>query len=1576
MANADFIIYTLGDTATFEAMLQGVALIFQDPIYSGDAAFGLGYGVFLGVLILFTIALYQSAFKQKFDLKMLLIPFIFYVMLTLPKTTVTIVDSYNQETPRQVANIPLGLALPLNLISSISQSFTESMETAYSTPNSPRLLVDGFVSPLRTLYALRYVNISEESPFVSNMINQVYQSCIVGNPKFDPDEYRNSPDSYTYFMNFLYDNAAGIVTLRQMDGSFKSYSCFEAASELQKSFESFVFGDGVNQGTLNYNFKRALNGALLMTDGSGTLTKTRDYSDIMSSFSQITDLGINDGRQFLLNALFNQPLQSASLCTNNNGSTSGELSNAAHCIAWVQGEAQLAEDNAAAATGFLKMMQDGQNILLILAILMFPMVVLMIVYMGTKSVIIISSYLMYLASVYLWMPLASIINFYSYIKIKNTIYTFTGSESGDLFAISDYPAFYQSISDSLAFANTLIAILPIFSMMFFSGMTMAMVSLMRRMDVTKSPYYDSKVNAPSALGSSPFSTKSSMTTTNGLGATTDTNGGKAFTMTTAQSFETSASQMVALQKKKAQLESKSENLTAQISSLSGVATSGGTTENRLSDVNDTSRKDIVSGQGFTQNYEEGNSGQYIKNSKSVQLKSDEHDVVTAANQMGVNTGAGIGLKIGKGTTFANTNLAADGTPSALQDASTEMAPAKGGGDNTYGLGPIQVKAGSAILQQSGYRDGDRSVIAGTENNALYKGSGKDSKEYAESDYAITGGFNQNQTLNGQSHNLDESINHSSSESRKEAQAYKASLTQSLSETNAELEQVNRAIASISSSSLSVSMLDSDIMHRITRHESVRNDLERIDREYGEKYGEKWEQAKNSAAAQARGTTLAVSHIANPEQLAYYTIVMAGMSISYDTANVTFKALTGYDAPSHDLNENLRSANTDWSNLTVNNNDLKEKFDKYFGSFTSLEEQYAYLAGELQVHGDTQQRNMIMVYNSFLHAGFSPKQAAIMTAEVGRENSFDSPSLYGTHYDPEKKHLINGGMISFNQDRKIALDSEMMAKGLVAKGKIGTASYVEGQASLDAMAQFMYKELSTQKRYATAWKALNDESKSVDDIHYAIGKNYIVWRIDDVNYRENGDKNRKDFASKIEKELISQSKTKNLGSDLGSIPTAGLNNPSLIKALAGTGLKGQILGDGLVDNKYIARAGLPIKAPKNNPDQAYGGGKSRGYTVEFAHLVNDKLANRVKYFSGFNDEYHQNVGSKGKHVQGKAFDLILSNPNDARNAIAEMQKIAKQHGYKVAFVNEYESKSKDFTGKHLHVSVLGREGGYQNKVAQELEARQKTAATALEKADATRTQVATQVKTSVGTFIPTGRGKDRKGPDLDAIHAKNIEENTKGFNQKTLAKTGVTVTPDKNGEDLHFKVEDKAKLAQNLHAPIVKVDEVTTALIDNVKNAIERNKTMPADLHLDREMGKAKEDAPQYSDYNINRQKHKQESTKDNDAKLQEATGLHRHELVKDRREIEAENEKTREVLNDALIQKRTEEMDRRFNVIKEELEQNPVERTPNAPATRNSALVGNGHSPDPSQAMLTADNLSIAEAVKLYNAKREAKDKE
>ena len=69
-------------------------------------------------------------------------------------------------------------------------------------------------------------------------------------------------------------------------------------------------------------------------------------------------------------------------------------------------------------------------------------------------------------------------------------------------------------------------------------------------------------------------------------------------------------------------------------------------------------------------------------------------------------------------------------------------------------------------------------------------------------------------------------------------------------------------------------------------------------------------------------------------------------------------------------------------------------------------------------------------------------------------------------------------------------------------------------------------------------------------------------------------------------------------------------------------------------------------------------------------------------------------------------------------------------------------------------------------------------------------------------------------------------------------------------------------------------------------------------------------------------------------------------------------------------------MDRRFKVIQSELEENPVERKQNTPASMNSALVSKGNTPDPSRAMLTADNLTVSEAIQRYNAKREAKDKE
>ena len=122
------------------------------------------------------------------------------------------------------------------------------------------------------------------------------------------------------------------------------------------------------------------------------------------------------------------------------------------------------------------------------------------------------------------------------------------------------------------------------------------------------------------------------------------------------------------------------------------------------------------------------------------------------------------------------------------------------------------------------------------------------------------------------------------------------------------------------------------------------------------------------------------------------------------------------------------------------------------------------------------------------------------------------------------------------------------------------------------------------------------------------------------------------------------------------------------------------GNELVSNTTLK--GLRIKS-----SEATAGGLVTRANSEFAKITQSVLGGDLKYFSAFNDRYH--LGKASQHNKGKAFDVVLKDASKARQAAAEIQAAAKQYGYSIKILNEYANPSKNATGGHLHVSILGR-----------------------------------------------------------------------------------------------------------------------------------------------------------------------------------------------------------------------------------------------------------------------------------------------
>lgn len=132
------------------------------------------------------------------------------------------------------------------------------------------------------------------------------------------------------------------------------------------------------------------------------------------------------------------------------------------------------------------------------------------------------------------------------------------------------------------------------------------------------------------------------------------------------------------------------------------------------------------------------------------------------------------------------------------------------------------------------------------------------------------------------------------------------------------------------------------------------------------------------------------------------------------------------------------------------------------------------------------------------------------------------------------------------------------------------------------------------------------------------------------------------------------------------------------------------GDGYVSNSTLE--GLVIKGGVGG--QATAGGKVRGFTSDFSKIVSALLGEDLIRFTGFNDLHH--AGSSSNHASGQAFDLTIKSAHaGAPRQKQRIEEAARQNGFRVTVLDEYNKPSSKSTAPHLHVSVYGRDGSQQN-----------------------------------------------------------------------------------------------------------------------------------------------------------------------------------------------------------------------------------------------------------------------------------------
>ena len=112
-------------------------------------------------------------------------------------------------------------------------------------------------------------------------------------------------------------------------------------------------------------------------------------------------------------------------------------------------------------------------------------------------------------------------------------------------------------------------------------------------------------------------------------------------------------------------------------------------------------------------------------------------------------------------------------------------------------------------------------------------------------------------------------------------------------------------------------------------------------------------------------------------------------------------------------------------------------------------------------------------------------------------------------------------------------------------------------------------------------------------------------------------------------------------------------------------------------------GLPIKSGEST-----AGGQTSDQLAAVAQAIYGKLGPDIKYFSAFNDQYHQGLDRDSAHKRGSALDFVLNDPSKA----AEVAAMIKSMPGVKNVIDEYANLSSGGTGGHIHVEAQAKNGG--------------------------------------------------------------------------------------------------------------------------------------------------------------------------------------------------------------------------------------------------------------------------------------------
>ncbi|WP_051392709.1 conjugal transfer mating-pair stabilization protein TraG [Yersinia wautersii] len=186
-------VYVLASGDYFQAAFNGVAALIGSS--SWDSMFRI---------VLFVAAfVFYFTYIQKHDplefIKFIAVLVIVSSLLLIPKATVQIIDRSDPASVYVVDNVPVGLAVPARLVTSIGTDMTELYELIFRTPDSATYSKTGML--FGATLVQRANDVFLQNGELANLFGEYVKNCVIGdmmlNHKYSMQDLMNSSDPYT-----------------------------------------------------------------------------------------------------------------------------------------------------------------------------------------------------------------------------------------------------------------------------------------------------------------------------------------------------------------------------------------------------------------------------------------------------------------------------------------------------------------------------------------------------------------------------------------------------------------------------------------------------------------------------------------------------------------------------------------------------------------------------------------------------------------------------------------------------------------------------------------------------------------------------------------------------------------------------------------------------------------------------------------------------------------------------------------------------------------------------------------------------------------------------------------------------------------------------------------------------------------------------------------------------------------------------------------------------------------------------------------------------------------------------------